>query len=38
MTVRLLSNLENDFWDYDNIFELLDQFEFKIMIYRSLKI
>ena len=26
---RLLSNLENDFWDYDNIFELLDQFEFK---------
>ena len=26
---RLLSNLENDFWNYDNIFELLDQFEFK---------
>lgn len=26
---RLLSNLENDFWDYDNIFELLEQFEFK---------
>ena len=26
---RLLSNLENNFWNYDNIFELLEQFEFK---------
>lgn len=26
---RLLSNLENDFWNYDNIFELLEEFEFK---------